>query len=66
MVLGHIVNSQVQLSTGMCCCGCVAVWPDSCRVLGMQTWYLMLSMGDVAGAEVMFDRAAGRPQVILA
>jgi hypothetical protein len=32
-------------------------------VLGMQTGYLMLSMGDIAGAEVMFDRAAGRPQV---
>jgi hypothetical protein len=31
----------------------------------MQTGYLMLSMGDVAGAEVMFDRAAGRPQVFV-
>ena len=34
-------------------------------VLAMQTGYLMLSMGDIAGAEAMFDRAAGRPQVFL-
>lgn len=35
-------------------------------MLALQTGYLMLSMGDVAGAELMFDRAAGRPQVCAA
>lgn len=41
--------------------GCVTR-PLACAEL--QTGYLMLSMGDVAGAEAMFDRAAGRPQVM--
>lgn len=28
-----------------------------------QTGYLMLSMGDIVGAEAMFEHAASRPEV---
>lgn len=32
-------------------------------VLAAQTGYLMLSKGDVAGAQAMFEHASSRPQV---